>query len=318
MKHSKSMIIMMMMMMMMSTMMILSKKTIKATTTTMITMITEIGISSIINQTILSITIMLIIIIGNLFQIISINDSFRLTSTINCDQIYNYNDDNHYKRLIINQPNTNESLMASEHYNRILKYAKCQYPHAKIINIQNELQINPSATKKYIPHCTILHYCGENSGCCRLETEHCIPKTIEEVKLYFWTIEITSRGQHKKGIEVITMKNHTECMCAPINQKSTTTLSSPSSSLIKNDHHSLQQQQQNGHGYNRSSSHHFNHYQQQQQQQQQHRFEPVTSSAQMTTTPTIMLLKHRTTLLAKLIMTNNNNNNNNNSIQPTT
>ncbi|KAH9416909.1 hypothetical protein DERP_013880 [Dermatophagoides pteronyssinus] len=153
----------------------------------MITMITEIGISSIINQTILSITIMLIIIIGNLFQIISINDSFKLTSTINCDQIYNYNDDsnnnnnNHYyKRLIINQPNTNESLMASEHYNRILKYAKCQYPHAKIINIQNELQINPSATKKYIPHCTILHYCGENSGCCRLETEHCIPKTIEE------------------------------------------------------------------------------------------------------------------------------------------
>nr|XP_027204465.1 probable serine/threonine-protein kinase MARK-A [Dermatophagoides pteronyssinus] len=306
---------------MMSTMMILSKKikktnkttTTKTTTTTMITMITEIGISSIINQTILSITIMLIIIIGNLFQIISINDSFKLTSTINCDQIYNYNDDsnnnnnNHYKRLIINQPNTNESLMASEHYNRILKYAKCQYPHAKIINIQNELQINPSATKKYIPHCTILHYCGENSGCCRLETEHCIPKTIEEVKLYFWTIEITSRGQHKKGIEIITMKNHTECMCAPINQKSSPS-SSLSSSLIKNDHN------QNGHGYNRSSSsHHFNHYQQQ-QQQQQHRFEPVTSSAQMTTTPTIMLLKQRTTLLAKLIMTNNNNN----SIQPTT
>ena len=109
-----------------------------------------------------------------------------------------------------------ESLLASQRYNRILKYAKCQTPFARVVNIHHELRL--SAVKKYIPHCTILHYCGPHSGCCRQENEQCVPKTVKEVKLYFWTIELTPRG-HKKGIEVITMKNHTECMCAPINQK---------------------------------------------------------------------------------------------------
>lgn len=87
---------------------------------------------------------------------------------------------------------------------------------ARVVNINSEL--HPSAIKKYIPHCTILHYCGPHSGCCRHENEQCVPKTVEEVKLYFWTIELTPRG-HKKGIEVVSMQNHTECMCAPINGK---------------------------------------------------------------------------------------------------
>jgi hypothetical protein len=108
----------------------------------------------------------------------------------------------------------NESLLASQHYNRILKFAKCQTPFPRVVNINSEL--HPSAIKKYIPHCTILHYCGPHSGCCRQENEQCVPKTMEQVKLYFWTIELTPRG-HKKGIEVISMSNHTSCHCAPIN-----------------------------------------------------------------------------------------------------
>ena len=152
---------------------------------------------------------------------------------------------------------------------------------AKVVNIQNELQ-NPSATKKYIPHCTILHYCGEHTGCCRLETEHCIAKTIEMVRLYFWTIEITARG-HKKGIEVIMMKNHTECMCAPINQKSSSSPSSSSSSLSINHH-----------GANRSSSssYHSNHH--------QHRFNPTTLRFEPVTT-SLLLSSYPTTLLPTTI-----------------
>ena len=129
----------------------------------------------------------------------------------------------------------NESLLASQHYNHILKFAKCQTPFPRVVNINSEL--HPSAIKKYIPHCTILHFCGPHSGCCRQENEQCVPKTIEEVKLYFWTIELTPRG-HKKGIEVITMKNHTECICAPINSNhgssvlQSTTLSTTSSTTV--------------------------------------------------------------------------------------
>lgn len=127
----------------------------------------------------------------------------------------------------------NESLLASQHYNRILKFAKCQTPFPRVVNINSEL--HPSAIKKYIPHCTILHYCGPHSGCCRQENEQCVPKTIEQVKLYFWTIELTPRG-HKKGIEVISMSNHTECMCAPINASPVNASSSrPVSSVISED-----------------------------------------------------------------------------------
>lgn len=142
----------------------------------------------------------------SIFILIIINDLTRFITFINCDQ------------KTLNHPQTNseyESLMASQHYQRIIKFAKCQRPHARVVNVQSELKHNPSASKKYIPHCTILHTCGPHSGCCRMENEQCIPKRIEDVKLYFWTIELTPRG-HKKGIEVITMQNHTECMCAPI------------------------------------------------------------------------------------------------------
>jgi hypothetical protein len=75
----------------------------------------------------------------------------------------------------------------------------------------------PSARKKFLPHCTLLHFCGKFSGCCRQENEQCVPKTIEEVEIYFWVIELTTDGKQKKGVEYITMKNHTECHCIPIN-----------------------------------------------------------------------------------------------------
>lgn len=254
------------------------------TTMTMTGMITLAGIISfIISHTISSLT--MIIIIGNLFT----SSLYSLRPFVICDIIHDDNnnhansDQYQYQRLIINQPNSNESLLASEHYNRVLKYAKCQYPMAKVVNIQNELQ-NPSATKKYIPHCTILHYCGEHTGCCRLETEHCIAKTIEMVRLYFWTIEITARG-HKKGIEVIMMKNHTECMCAPINQKSSSSPSSSSSSSLSINHH----------GTNRSSSsssYHSNHH--------QHRFNPTTLRFEPVTT-SLLLSSYPTTLLPTTI-----------------
>lgn len=74
-----------------------------------------------------------------------------------------------------------------------------------------------SAKKKFVPHCTLLHVCGHFSGCCRQENEQCVAKTAEDVKLYFWVIELTPDGKQKKGVEHIVMKNHTECQCQAIN-----------------------------------------------------------------------------------------------------
>ncbi|XP_054153821.1 snake venom vascular endothelial growth factor toxin barietin-like [Oppia nitens] len=121
-----------------------------------------------------------------------------------------------YIAIVIRQINClkpNESLLASQHFSRILKEAKCQQPVPRVVNIQ---ELFPSATKKYIPHCTLMHFCGYDTGCCRQENERCVPKTVQDVDLYFFTVELTPRGQ-RKGVEMITMQNHTECMCQPIN-----------------------------------------------------------------------------------------------------
>jgi len=108
----------------------------------------------------------------------------------------------------------NDSMMASQHFSRIVKEAKCQTPVPRVIHLSD---IFPSARKKFVPHCTLLYFCGSYSGCCRQENEQCAPKTIQEVDLYFWVIELTTDGKQKKGVEAITMKNHTECHCQPIN-----------------------------------------------------------------------------------------------------
>lgn len=110
--------------------------------------------------------------------------------------------------------NSNESMLASQHFSRIVKEAKCQTPVPRVIHMSD---LYPSARKKFLPHCTRLHFCGQFSGCCRQENEQCAPKTIEEVNVYFWVIELTTDGKQKKGVEFITMKNHTECHCIPIN-----------------------------------------------------------------------------------------------------
>lgn len=114
-------------------------------------------------------------------------------------------------------PSRADSLLATQHVNRMIKDASCSKPVPKVVRVQDLLP-NSTPHKQYLPHCTVLHFCGQESGCCRSERHHCVPKNVEEVKLYFLTVELTPTGT-KKGVETITAKNHTECHCVPINSK---------------------------------------------------------------------------------------------------
>ncbi|KAF7492402.1 hypothetical protein SSS_03234 [Sarcoptes scabiei] len=135
---------------------------------------------------------------------------------------YQINSMNRHRSSIPNQFNAQYQLLASRHYSRVLNLGRCQLPQARIVNVQKELNSSPS--KKYIPHCTILHYCGSSTGCCLTETERCVPKTIENVTLYFWTLELTSSGA-RKNIEADT--------CASIDKTITTIEMVQPSSLPK-------------------------------------------------------------------------------------
>jgi len=103
----------------------------------------------------------------------------------------------------------NETRLASLHYGRVLREAKCKKPVPKVIHV---LDVHPNGLRKYLPHCTVLHRCGAESGCCGSENQVCQPKTIELVSLYFWVIELSPKV-NKKRVEKLTFENHTECFC---------------------------------------------------------------------------------------------------------
>lgn len=42
------------------------------------------------------------------------------------------------------------------------------------------------ASKVFIPHCTILYRCGNDTGCCNTDTQICVEKTFENIDLYFY------------------------------------------------------------------------------------------------------------------------------------
>lgn len=69
---------------------------------------------------------------------------------------------------------------AEMHLQRMNKEAACKLPRAKVISVQS---VHPDASRTYIPSCTILHRCGDDTGCC--ERGVCSPKNQKSVELYF-------------------------------------------------------------------------------------------------------------------------------------
>ncbi|CAH1124131.1 unnamed protein product [Ceutorhynchus assimilis] len=95
---------------------------------------------------------------------------------------------------------------AVQHYFRVKSSGECKNPSPKVIAVHSE-HPNPSVT--YIPHCTVLHRCAEDTGCCKYDTA-CQYKEREEVSLYFYVKEI---GGDTSKVEKLTFYNHTECEC---------------------------------------------------------------------------------------------------------
>ncbi|XP_054741568.1 uncharacterized protein LOC129246880 [Anastrepha obliqua] len=97
-----------------------------------------------------------------------------------------------------------EKALASEHVKQILKEAACRVPQRHVERIQRD----PS--KMYMPHCTVLHRCTDETGCCRSERQTCAPKRTKNVELYFY---VRSINEKRGTVERLTFINHTECHC---------------------------------------------------------------------------------------------------------
>ncbi|KAH9362850.1 hypothetical protein HPB48_015187 [Haemaphysalis longicornis] len=95
---------------------------------------------------------------------------------------------------------------AREHERRVLRDARCKFPQ------QRTICLNDSSSKEYVPHCTLVHRCAPDTGCCANKMLHCQPKRIEKITLHFLV-----RGPHgddqRPWVETLKFDNHTECEC---------------------------------------------------------------------------------------------------------
>ncbi|EDW87784.2 uncharacterized protein LOC6526976 isoform X3 [Drosophila yakuba] len=101
------------------------------------------------------------------------------------------------------QKQKSERALAHAHMNQVLKEATCRVPQKRCQLVQQD----PS--KIYTPHCTILHRCSEDSGCCPSRSQICAAKSTHNVELHFFV----KSSKHRSVIEKRTFVNHTECHC---------------------------------------------------------------------------------------------------------
>lgn len=107
-----------------------------------------------------------------------------------------------------------EAARASAHVLKIIKEGKCHKPSPKVIRIEDLVE-GLDNRKRFLPSCTIIHVCGDDTGCCNHENSKCAPSEQEVVTLYFWVLELTDRG-HKRSVESLTVKNDTQCACQSV------------------------------------------------------------------------------------------------------
>lgn len=103
---------------------------------------------------------------------------------------------------------------AVQHAVTMGREGQCRVPKPRLIQVKD---VYPHPSKTYIPHCTILHQCGDDAGCCKSDTLTCTARKAEQVELYFYTTTLrtsgVSRARGGPTVEKLVFNNHTECIC---------------------------------------------------------------------------------------------------------
>ncbi|XP_013794046.1 uncharacterized protein LOC106478078 [Limulus polyphemus] len=117
------------------------------------------------------------------------------------------------------QEKLEEVRQANDHFLKIRKMATCKTPSPQVIRVKDYF---PDSSKQYVPRCTILHRCSDQSGCCDDEQHKCGPLRVQEVTLHFYTLHLKNRDLQigiENAVEKLLFINHTECECQPINNQ---------------------------------------------------------------------------------------------------
>lgn len=109
------------------------------------------------------------------------------------------------------RPANPASARAARHEQFVWREAACRHPQPRVQCLK---ELQPNDTRKFLPHCTILHRCAPDTGCCASEEQHCQVKTMQAVQLPFLVVHLDASGGPSR-YEPITLvfDNHTECEC---------------------------------------------------------------------------------------------------------
>lgn len=122
------------------------------------------------------------------FEFVDIYDQNLNKQTINDNQYENQNisDKLDDKSKVEPLSHAQQTVLAFEHALKMKKQAKCELPKPTVVYMNQDKE----QVKIYMPRATILHRCGQNTGCCERESEHCVAVEQEQVNLYFFVIKV--------------------------------------------------------------------------------------------------------------------------------
>jgi Zn-dependent M16 (insulinase) family peptidase len=100
--------------------------------------------------------------------------------------------------------------MNLEHILKVQKF-KCKQPQPRLIPVEELFTVN--SEDLYTPRATVLHRCGEDTGCCPTEGLTCVPHEMEIVTLMF---SVHDTQYHNKSRQELKVANHTLCQCAEL------------------------------------------------------------------------------------------------------
>lgn len=98
-----------------------------------------------------------------------------------------------------------------QHISKVRSFT-CKEPQPRLLPVE-EL-FNVSSKDLYTPRATVLHRCGEDTGCCPTQAMFCVPREVDNVTLIFDVYDTQDRSRSKQELQV---RNHTLCWCVESN-----------------------------------------------------------------------------------------------------
>lgn len=84
----------------------------------------------------------------------------------------------------------------------------CKEPQPRLLPVEDLFNVN--SKDLYTPRATVLHRCGEDTGCCPTQAMSCVPRETDNVTLIFNVYDTQDHSQSKQELQAT---NHTLCWC---------------------------------------------------------------------------------------------------------